>query len=163
VAVQKVKTERPIKLHIRYHPFIFPSSLITMFKRVDKKRKKLEEEEELGIDGDMKEFMGLNDTDSDESASDSESSSDERSDADQLQSGDEDLEEAGNEMEDDDASDDEEPPILLSEALKDPIYVVSLDPDVRACILCKGKVIKGTQMSTVHKASIVCPFLSICN
>jgi hypothetical protein len=125
-----------------------------MFKRVDKKRKKLEEEEELGIDGDMKEFMGLNDTDSDESASDSDSSSDERSDADQLQSGDEDLEEAGNEMEDDDANDDEEPPILLSEALKDPIYVVSLDPDVRACILCKGKVIKGTQMSTVHKASI---------
>ncbi|KAG1808421.1 uncharacterized protein BJ212DRAFT_1485064 [Suillus subaureus] len=126
-----------------------------MFKRVEKKRKKLEEEEELGIDEDMKEFMGFNDTDSDESASDSDSDSDEHSDADQLQSGEEDLEEeAGDEMEDVDASDDEEPPILLSEALRDPIYVVSLDPDVRACISCKGKVIKGTQMSTVHKASI---------
>ncbi|KAG1737289.1 hypothetical protein EDB19DRAFT_1829576 [Suillus lakei] len=130
-----------------------------MFKRVEKKRKKLEEEEELGIDEDMKEFMGFNDTDSDESASDSDSSSDGHSDADQLQSGEEDLEKAGgengDEMEDDDASDDEEPPILLSEALRDPIYVVSLDPDVRACILCKGKVIKGTQMSTVHKASTI--------
>ncbi|KAG0698513.1 hypothetical protein DFH29DRAFT_90670 [Suillus ampliporus] len=128
-----------------------------MFKRVEKKRKKLEEEEELGIDEDMKEFMGFNDTDSDESASDSDSSSDGHSDADQ--SGEEDAEEAeaedenGDEMEDVDASDDEEPPISLSEALRDPIYVVSLDPDVRACILCKGKVIKGTQMSTIHKAS----------
>lgn len=132
-----------------------------MFKRVEKKRKKLEEEEELGIDEDMKGFMGFNDTDSDESASDSDSGSDEHSD---VQSGEEDLEEAGyedgDEMEDDDASDDdEETPILLSEALRDPIYIVSLDPDVRACILCKGKVIKGTQMSTVHKASTVCPFL----
>ncbi|KAG2138307.1 hypothetical protein DEU56DRAFT_340082 [Suillus clintonianus] len=130
-----------------------------MFKRVEKKRKKLEEEEELGIDEDMKEFMGFNDTDSDESASDSDSSSDGHSDADPLQSDEEDLEQAGDgnenedEMDDDDASDGEEPPILLSEALRDPIYVVSLDPDVRACILCKGKVIKGTQMSTVHKAS----------
>ncbi|KAG1872253.1 hypothetical protein F4604DRAFT_1925873 [Suillus subluteus] len=143
-----------IKLIRHYYPFIFPSLLITMFKRVEKKRKKLEEEEELGIDEDMKELMGFNDTDSDESASDSDSSSDEHLDADELQSGEEDLEEAGDEMEDDDASDDEEPPILLSEALRDPIYVVSLDPDVRACILCKGKVIKSTQMSTVHKASI---------
>lgn len=129
-----------------------------MFKRVEKKRKKLEEEEELGIDEDMKGFMGFNDTDSDESASDSDSGSDKHSDADQFQSDEEDLEEAGyedgDEMEEDDASDDEEEtPILLSEALRDPIYIVSLDPDVRACILCKGKVIKGTQMSTVHKAS----------
>ncbi|KIK42061.1 hypothetical protein CY34DRAFT_12627 [Suillus luteus UH-Slu-Lm8-n1] len=124
-----------------------------MFKRVEKKRKKLEEEEELGIDEDMKEFMGINDTDSDESASDSDSSSDEHSGADQLQSGEEDLEENGEE-DGDEMDDDAEPPILLSEALRDPVYVVSLDPDVRACILCKGKVIKGTQMSTVHKASI---------
>ena len=42
-----------------------------------------------------------------------------------------------------------------SEALRDPVYVVSLDPDVRACILCKGKVIKGTPMSQVHKTSAV--------
>ncbi|KAG2070088.1 hypothetical protein BDR04DRAFT_1100527 [Suillus decipiens] len=124
-----------------------------MFKRVEKKRKKLEEEEELGIDEDMKEFMGFNDTDSDESASDSDSSSDDHSDAGQSQSGEEDLEEAGDESVEE-MEDDEEPPILISEALRDPIYVVSLDPDIRACILCKGKVIKGTQMSTVHKASI---------
>lgn len=162
MAVQKVKTERSKWLSslfaTAHYPFIFPPSLITMFKRVEKKRKKLEEEEELGIDEDMKEFMGVNDTDSDESASDSDSSSDEHSDADQLQSGNEDLEETGDE-DGDEMEDDEEPPILLSEVLRDPIYVVSLDPDVRACILCKGKVIKGTQMSTVHKESIVCPFL----
>ncbi|KAG2365584.1 hypothetical protein BDR07DRAFT_632140 [Suillus spraguei] len=124
-----------------------------MFKRIEKKRKKLEEEEELGIDEDMKEFMGFDDTDSDESASDSDRSSDDHSDADQLQSGEEDLEEAGDESLEE-MEDDEEPPISISEALRDPIYVVSLDPDIRACILCKGKIIKSTQMSTVHKASI---------
>jgi hypothetical protein len=62
-------------------------------------------------------------------------------------------------VEDVDASEDDEPPISLSEALRDPVYVVSLDPDVRACLLCKGKVIKGTPMSQVHKTSTVCTFL----
>ncbi|OAX42188.1 hypothetical protein K503DRAFT_395916 [Rhizopogon vinicolor AM-OR11-026] len=126
-----------------------------MFKRVDKKRKKREEEEELGLDEDMKAIMGLNDTDSDESASESGSNSDGDSDAEQ--SGEEDLEEAGDETgdetEDADASEDDEPPISLSEALRDPVYVVSLEPDVRACMLCKGKVIKSTPMSQVHKTS----------
>lgn len=132
-----------------------------MFKRVDRKRKKREEEEELGLDEDIKAIMGLNDTDSEESASESDSSSDR--DLDAEQSGEEDLEEAGDETEDEgedaEANEDDEPPISLSEALRDPVYVVSLDPDVRACILCKGKVIKGTPMSQVHKTSTVCTFL----
>ena len=46
-----------------------------MFKRVDQKRKKREEEEELGLDQEIKEIMRLNDTDSVESASGSESDS----------------------------------------------------------------------------------------
>ena len=46
----------------------------------------------------------------------------------------------GEESEDDDAEDvdaneDDEPSISLPEALRDPVYVVSLDPDARACIL----------------------------
>jgi len=133
-----------------------------MFKRIDKKRKKREEEEELGLDQEMKEIMGLNDTDSEESGSESDSSSDRDSDAEHLDE--EDMEDAGegsgdDDAEDVDASEDDEPPISLSEALRDPIYVVSLDPDVRACILCKGKVIKGTPMSQVHKTSTVCTSL----
>ena len=160
MAVQKVRTKvqslityhSRLSLHINPGPFIHP---FTMFKRVDRKRKKREEEEELGLDEDIKAIMGLNDTDSEESASESDSSSDGDSDAEQ--SGEGDLEEAGDETEDE--GEDDEPPISLSEALRDPVYVVSLDPDVRACILCKGKVIKGTPMSQVHKTSIVCTFL----
>ena len=66
-------------------------------------------------------------------------------------------EESGDDdAEDVDANEDDEPSISLPEALRDPVYVVSLDRDVRACILYKGKVIKGTPMSQVHKTSTVC-------
>ena len=47
-----------------------------MFKRVEKRRLKKQEEEELGIDEDMKEILGMHDTDSEESASDESDSDD---------------------------------------------------------------------------------------
>jgi hypothetical protein len=42
-----------------------------MFKRVAKRVKRKEDEEALGLDEDMKEALGMHDTDSDESESDS--------------------------------------------------------------------------------------------
>jgi hypothetical protein len=114
-----------------------------MFKRVERKRKRKEEEEELGLDGDMKEIMGLNDTDSDES--------------DDSDGGD--IREDNDQEEEDTTSEDEhvdEDPISVSEALKDPVYLISLNPTVYGCILCKGKLIKNTGMAAAHKNASVC-------
>ncbi|KAJ6624068.1 hypothetical protein B0H10DRAFT_2008374 [Mycena sp. CBHHK59/15] len=124
-----------------------------MFKRVEKRRRKQEEEDELGLDDNMKEVLGMNDTDSDESDSDSDDSSEEEK-VEQEQ----DEEEADvDEDEDEDSSDDEdegdEPPISVEEALKDPVYIVSLQPDVKACIACPGRVLKSAEVVSVHRAS----------
>ena len=68
-------------------------------------------------------------------------------------------EESGDDdAEDVDANEDDKPSISLPKTLRDPVYVVSLDPDVRAPILYKGKVIEGTRMSQVPKTSTVCTF-----
>ena len=56
--------------HIPQAQLLF-ESVHGMFKRVEKRIRKREKEEELGLDGDMKEMLGLNDTDSDESSSSS--------------------------------------------------------------------------------------------
>ncbi|KAJ7808189.1 hypothetical protein B0H14DRAFT_2609107 [Mycena olivaceomarginata] len=116
-----------------------------MFKRVDKRRKRQEEEEELGLDEDMKEVLGLNDTDSDESDSDNDSES-----WDEIEGG------RRDEEDDEDSSDDsdaEEPPISVEEALRDPVYVVSIEPDVKACITCPGKLLKNAEILRLHRAS----------
>lgn len=127
-----------------------------MFKRVERKRKRREEEEELGLDQDTKEIMGLNDTDSDESDSGSEH---EIAQSDNL---DPDIGEDGDQEEDTASEDegvDEDPPISVAEALKDPLYLISLDPTVHGCVLCKGKLIKNAGMATAHKNASVCRFL----
>ncbi|KAJ7364357.1 hypothetical protein DFH08DRAFT_930319 [Mycena albidolilacea] len=123
-----------------------------MFKRVDKRRKRQEEEEELGLDEDMKEVLGLNDTDSDESDSDDNSESESEADdgADEVEG------EEGDEEDDEDSSDEEgeeEPPISVEEALRDPVYVVSIEPDVKACITCPGKLLKNAEILRLHRAS----------
>lgn len=131
-----------------------------MFKRVQKRQRKQEKEEELGLDSELKEVLGLQDTDSEESDSGSDDSSDEsgsEDEGDAIASGEEDQEEL-EEMEsdaEDSAEEDEIPPMSVMEAVSDPLYVVSLDPDVRACILCPGKLLKNTRMSDIHKASKV--------
>jgi hypothetical protein len=123
-----------------------------MFKRVEKRRRKQEEEEELGLDEDMKEVLGMNDTDSDESESDSDSDSDGNEAEEEAQE-----EDAGEADEDEDSSDEEdaaeEPPISVREALKDPVYVVSLQPNIKACIVCPGKLIKSAEILTRHRES----------
>ncbi|KAG6374368.1 hypothetical protein JVT61DRAFT_4403 [Boletus reticuloceps] len=118
-----------------------------MFKRVERKRKRREEEEELGLDKDTKQIMGLNDTDSDESDSGSEQeSAQSESKGSDLYIGDE-AEVAVSE----DEGGNEDPPISVEEALKDPIYLISLEPTVHGCVLCKGKLIKNAGMTTAHK------------
>ena len=123
-----------------------------MFKRVEKRSRKKAEEEELGLDENMKEILGMHDTDSDESDSNSDQSS--------AGDTDDEVEEemgsfgGGLERNEDDAE--EERIITVREALLDPIYLVSLQPEVKACIVCPGKLLKGTKMVKLHRTSNAC-------
>ncbi|TFK75172.1 hypothetical protein BDN72DRAFT_561700 [Pluteus cervinus] len=125
-----------------------------MFKRVQKRQKKKEEEEELGLDEEMKEIMGLQDTDSEESSSDSGNEGEEAQEDRQDEEDEEALpnfaEEGG---ESDEGEDFETDSITVPEAVKDPVYVVSVQPAVRACIICPGKVLKDEKMVKVHLSS----------
>lgn len=134
-----------------------------MFKRVEKRIRKKQKEEELGLDGEMKEMLGMNDTDSDESSSGSESGSEVEEEEPRLRPDDdasdeeEDDEEDEGEGEEDEESEpgsadeeDEEPPMSISEALKNPVYLVSLEPEIKACIVCPGKLLKNPVMIDVH-------------
>ncbi|KAI0749437.1 hypothetical protein C8Q80DRAFT_1162032 [Daedaleopsis nitida] len=144
-----------------------------MFKRIEKKIRKKEKEEELGLDEDMKEMLGMNaDTDSDESDSSSDSENDENdeegmgldaSDGEEESDAGAEDDEEGDEHEGDEEQvlesepesddEDEEPPMSVSEALQNPLYVVSLEPEVRACIVCPGKLLKNPVMIDVHMKS----------
>jgi len=127
-----------------------------MFKRVEKRFKRKQQEDELGIDEEMKDIFGLNNTDSDESSSDD----DDPSDGHLLE--DEDTELGGaDENLDSDAGEnkqrvDERTLITVSEALNDPIFIASLDPEIKECIICPGKLLKGSVMVEKHKSSNAC-------
>lgn len=130
-----------------------------MFKRVEKRRRKKEEEEELGLDDDMKDVLGMQDTDSDESNSESEDSDSEAGDEVGSNAGSGAEGEDGEESEEEeDESEAENPEISVQDALDDPVYLVSLDPDVKACIVCPGKLLKNAKMIDVHMISGVCTF-----
>jgi hypothetical protein len=126
-----------------------------MFKRVEKRRRKKEEEEELGLDEDMKEVLGMQDTDSDESDSDSDSDSA----SDHGIGSDAGIEEATEEDGDGGDSEAGNHEISVEDALEDPVYLVSLEPDRKACIVCPGKLLKHSRMIEVHKTSNVCKHL----
>ena len=124
-------------------------------------------EEELGIDADMKEVLGMQDTDSEESDSDSDSdaSSDAGSGSDEEGFMDEDIgdveedaeSESGEIQDAEDAEDaDEDPFISVASALEDPIYVVSIQPEVKSCIVCPGKLLKNPEMTKTHITSNAC-------
>lgn len=136
-----------------------------MFKRVEKRRQKQKEDEELGIDDEMKDVLGIQDSDSD-----SDSDLDDSSDEDSESSGSEESaeEEAGHDGKDDDNGEDgseseaedatakdvpEIPPITVAEALENPIYPTT--DDGNACIICPQKVLKNKKMVDVHRASNV--------
>lgn len=120
-----------------------------MYKRVDRRRKKQEEEEALGLDEDMKDVLGMHDTDSDESES---SSDDDDSDA-GSERDEEDEDDASNSLDGLEDGLEGEPPMSIADALEDPIYVVSLDPEVFSCIICPEKDLKNLAMVKVHKTS----------
>ncbi|KZT73613.1 hypothetical protein DAEQUDRAFT_754437 [Daedalea quercina L-15889] len=143
-----------------------------MFKRVARRQRKQERDEEMGLDAETKQVLGLHDTDSDESSSSSESESgidtgdeNEINGAGDVDDDDEDEEDGdgGEGLSDQDeesvdydaseASEEEEPPLSVQEALRDPLYIISLDPEIRACIACPGKLLKNPTMCEVHRSS----------
>ena len=130
-----------------------------MFKRVEKRRKKKEEEEELGLDEDMKQVLGLHDTDSEESNSDSDdhqspADDDDESEPFDLDGSNADISEGEGSVLDSEG--DEKPRITVQEALRDPLYIVSVQPLVKACLLCPGKLLKSTTMMELHRKSNAC-------
>ena len=125
-----------------------------MFKRVDKRRRKKEEEEKLGLDEEVKEILGIQDTDSEESESDSDDGEGEESVAEEEEE--EEEEEEMDSNEEDEEDDREEDPITVSQALKDPLYNVSVLPDIKACIVCPGKLLKSVKMVQLHRTSNAC-------
>ncbi len=147
-----------------------------MFKRVDRRRKRKEKEERLGLDEDQLEVFGLHHTDSSESdsdSSDSASSSRSSSDGPATQSRkkrkqeaflasddeggeDEDSEPATDDEEDEERSSDHgtDPPLTIASALKEPIRPHS-DSEAWMCALCPGKTLKHVAMVKVHEASRV--------
>jgi hypothetical protein len=135
-----------------------------MFKRVNKRIKRKEEEEKLGIDEEMKEVMGLQDTDSSESdTADSDSDSDKENDEEERGSSDEDnlREQASDDaldLEDgvDEESEDTEDGVTVSTALQNPIRYESASSDIALCALCPGKVFKNASMVKIHESSKVC-------
>ncbi|KAL5486132.1 hypothetical protein ACEPAI_7176 [Sanghuangporus weigelae] len=137
-----------------------------MFKRVTKKQKKREQEEELGLDDDTRQMFGLQDTDSDESSSQSNSESDDELDRGEAEADirTEWLAAEGSSSEDENDSDeegldlesiDDDPPISLAEAVKNPIYHISSEKlnDERACITCPKKLLKNEKMVELHLSS----------
>ncbi|KAH0585241.1 hypothetical protein H2248_008485 [Termitomyces sp. 'cryptogamus'] len=128
-----------------------------MFKRVQKRRRKREEEEELGLDEDMKQVLGINDTDSEESASDSDDSGSDGAESSSNEK-DQDLDEQDRlfdqfQFQEESEEEAEIPVISVREALRDPVYIISLEPSVKGCIVCPGKILKGAKMVELHRAS----------
>jgi hypothetical protein len=146
----------------------------TMFKRVDRRRKRQEQAERLGLDEDEKDILGLHDTDSSESESDSSDSASASSSSTSLDghggqkrkrtgslpSYDEEESENGElvtgDEEDEDVSDCDhgtEPSLTIASALRDPIRLIYQHPEAWACAFCPNKILKHTIMVKVHEAS----------
>jgi len=132
-----------------------------MFKRVEKKLEKKKKEQELGITEEIKEAIGLNDVDSDDSSSD-ESEASGSSSSPQIPSkrkrllDEEELDTSSNEGTG--VSNDEDEPgvqMTVEDALHDPLYITSIQPDIRACIVCPHKLLKNDTMAAVHTGSQV--------
>ncbi|KAI0029349.1 hypothetical protein K488DRAFT_88823 [Vararia minispora EC-137] len=136
-----------------------------MFKRVDRRRRREEEREELGLDGDMGEIMGLNETDS----SESDTSSDEESGDDNGEGieGSEDAYKSDEERSEGDWKDQKSAEDLegqreaheglgdantsLSTALRSPIQISANGSFI--CVLCPQKVLRHDVMVQMHESS----------
>ncbi|PAV16229.1 hypothetical protein PNOK_0784900 [Pyrrhoderma noxium] len=133
-----------------------------MFKRIEKKQKRQAEIDELGLDENAKEMLGIQDTDSDESESESDASASEDEMGPNVAEGDvsmmttEWLDTGNSGSEDEEDSDTEEPdfdppPMTLAEAIVNPIYAFS--EDVTQCITCPNKKLKNDKMVEAHLQS----------
>jgi hypothetical protein len=145
-----------------------------MFKRVDRRRKRKEKEERLGLDENQLGVFGLYHTDSSESESDSSdsastSASTSSSDGLTTQPRKKRKREASPPTYDENkdgesATDDEEdegnidhgshPPLTIASALKEPIRPDS-ESEAWVCAFCPGKTLKHAAMVKVHEASQV--------
>lgn len=115
------------------------------------------------MDEDMKEILGMHDTDSEESASDSDNSDGSDNEDEELGDKQGELEEGGESAAEDDeegdesgGEEDEDPNVTVGQALADSVYVVSVQPEVKACIVCPGKLLKGVKMVQLHRISKAC-------
>lgn len=150
-----------------------------MFKRVDRRRKRKEIEESLGLDDDERGVFGLHDTDSSESESDASDSASTSSSATsshghriQLKnkrkrgatshsngesSEDEDGEPVTEDEEDEEGSSEHPavPQLTIASALKEPVRLIHPDPEAWVCAFCPGKILKHVAMVKVHEASRV--------
>jgi len=122
-----------------------------MFKRLEKHRQK--KEDKLGLDERWQEILGFHDTDSEESASEDDSDDDEGT-----------SDSGGGTDYTEEYDEGEEQLVTVSQALTDPLYVASsLRPEVKACIICPGKVLNGLKMEELHLVSNACMLLlAIC-
>lgn len=144
-----------------------------MFKRVEKKLARKKEEEELGITEEIKDAVGLNDLgDSDDSTSDeseaSSSSSTPRIPSKRKHLSEEDPDDGsfgghGSGGASDVSGEDEDDygfQMTVEEALNNPLFIVSIQPDIRGCIVCPRRVLKNDTMISVHMKSHVRPVLT---
>ncbi|KAK0235936.1 hypothetical protein EDD85DRAFT_621707 [Armillaria nabsnona] len=115
-----------------------------MFKRVDRRLKRKAEDEALGIDGELKQALGIPDTDSDESDSSSDSSEDE------AQAEEEEEEDVGGTEDEDDGA---EVKMTVAQVLENPLYISPQDIDMTACFVCPTKLFKGPSMIQIHLRS----------
>jgi hypothetical protein len=143
-----------------------------MFKRVEKKLAKKKEEEELGITEEIKEAIGLNSVDSDDDSSSDESEASSSSSTPQIPSkhkrsfgkgldGGPDSPVGGHGLgvsrDPGESEDGSGVQMTVGEALRNPLFITSIQPDIRGCIICPGKVLKNDTMVSVHTKSQVSP------
>ena len=154
-----------------------------MFKHARRRIEKSEQERELGLTPEIKEDLGLNDTESESdsdtsdprvSLSDSESSGSERpsrkrkrplddgegeSDAGESDDGDHASEDQEEDSESDADAKSADGGPTVSEALNNPLFFVS--DDQQACAVCPGKRLKNRHMADLHTAATVRPTSSM--
>ena len=147
-----------------------------MFKRIEKRRKRREEEIKLGIDDVTRDVLGLNDTDSEESESDSDLPSDAFQGESEAEGSEDESENeeawggiggGGLDVESDASEEEEEeadagprhiafPVVTAQQALDDPIYAHPTQDNVQLCSICPGRTLINTQTISQHLASKAC-------
>ena len=148
-----------------------------MFKRLERRQKRKQQEEELGLDEETRDIMGLQDTDSSESETSSDSDSDvsntvsdralpSRGLAKGLRDGGPDHGSDTNGQESADGGQDEASEVdskvdhemTIADALRNPLYALPSGSDHQTCIVCPGKLLKNQTMIDIHMRSSVCSF-----